>query len=99
MRPLRNFLLLAIILAIPRLGHAQSSDEKRLSITKDVMADFAHGEVASVRARFSDDLSNTARTSRQTHRATSGPPQVASDRRPKTRPSACTGFYATRNGG
>jgi Protein of unknown function (DUF3887) len=60
MRPIRNFLMLVVIAAgIPGLGHAQSSDEKRLSITKDVMADFAHGEVVSVRARFSDDLKDS----------------------------------------
>lgn len=57
MRPLRNLLLiLPIILAMQGLAFAQSSDEKRLSITKDVMDDFAHGSVASVRERFSADL-------------------------------------------
>ena len=41
MRPFRNFLLLlTIILGIQGLAHAQTSDEKRLSITKDVMDDF-----------------------------------------------------------
>src|SRR5690348_1181825 len=57
MRRLRNFLLLLpILLAMQGLAFAQSSDEKRLSITKDVMEDFAHGSVASVRERFSADL-------------------------------------------
>jgi len=37
MRPLRNFLLLTIVLGIQGFAHAQTSDEKRLSITKDVM--------------------------------------------------------------
>jgi hypothetical protein len=60
MRPLRNFLLLlTVILGIQGLGHAQSSDEKRLSITKDVMDEFAHGGLASVRERFSADLKDS----------------------------------------
>jgi Protein of unknown function (DUF3887) len=60
MRPLRNFLLLLIIiLGIQGLGHAQTPDEKRLSITKDVMNDFAHGGIASVRERFSADLKDS----------------------------------------
>jgi hypothetical protein len=57
MRPLRNFLLLlTIILGIQGLGHGQTPEEKRLSITKEVMEEFAHGGVAEVRARFSADL-------------------------------------------
>jgi uncharacterized protein DUF3887 len=60
MRPLRNFLLLLLtILGIQGLGRAQTSDAKRLSITKDVMDDFAHGELASVRERFSADLKDS----------------------------------------
>jgi hypothetical protein len=60
MRPLRNLmLLLAIILGIQGLGHAQTSDEKRLSITKDVMDEFAHGGLASIRERFSTDLKDS----------------------------------------
>jgi hypothetical protein len=60
MRSLRNLLLLlAIILGIQGFGHAQTSDEKRLSITKDVMDEFAHGGVASVRERFSADLKDS----------------------------------------
>jgi hypothetical protein len=60
MRPLRNFLLLlAIILGFQCFAHAQTSDEKRLSITKDVMNEFAHGAVASVRERFSADLKDS----------------------------------------
>jgi hypothetical protein len=60
MRPLRNFLLLlTIVLGIQGLAHAQTSDEKRLSITKDVMDEFAHGSLASVRERFSADLKDS----------------------------------------
>ncbi len=60
MRPLRNFLLLlTIILGMQGLAHAQTSDEKRLSITKDVMDDFAHGAIASIRERFSADLKDS----------------------------------------
>jgi len=60
MRPLKNFLLLlAIILGVQGLAHAQTSDEKRLSITKDVMDDFAHGGIASIRERFSPDLKDS----------------------------------------
>jgi hypothetical protein len=60
MRPLRNFLLLfTIVLGTQGLAHAQTPDEKRLSITKDVMDDFAHGGVAAVRERFSADLKDS----------------------------------------
>jgi hypothetical protein len=60
MRPFRNFLLLfTIVLGIQGLAHAQTPDEKRLSITKDVMDEFAHGGVASVRERFSADLKDS----------------------------------------
>jgi len=60
MRSLRDFLLLlTIIFAIQGLAHAQTSDEKRLTITKDVMNDFAHGGLASVRERFSADLKDS----------------------------------------
>jgi hypothetical protein len=60
MRPLKNFLLLlTIVLGMQSLGHAQTSDEKRLSITKDVMEDFAHGGVTVVRERFSADLKDS----------------------------------------
>jgi len=60
MRPLRNFLLLFVILfGIQGLSCAQTTVEKRLSITKDVMEKFAHGGVASVRQRFSDDLKDS----------------------------------------
>jgi hypothetical protein len=60
MRPLRNFLLLlAIVLGVQGLGHAQSSDEKRLSITKDVMDNFVRGALALVRERFSTDLKDS----------------------------------------
>ena len=57
MRPLRNFLLLlTIVVVFQGLGHAQSPDEKRLFITKDVMDEFAHGGFATVHERFSADL-------------------------------------------
>lgn len=60
MRLHRNFLLLAIILfGIQSFGYAQTSDEKRLSIAKDVMAEFAQGRIASVRERFSADLKDS----------------------------------------
>ena len=60
MRPLRNFLLLLpIVLAIQGPAFAQSPDEKRLSITKDVMDAFAHGSVSAVRERFSADLKDS----------------------------------------
>jgi hypothetical protein len=57
MRPLRNVLLLLPILwSMQGLAFAQTSDEKRLSITKDVTDEFAHGALASVRERFSAGL-------------------------------------------
>jgi len=60
MRPLRNFLLLLpIILGIQGLAYAQSSDDKRLSIAKDVMDEFAHDRLGSVRERFSADLKDS----------------------------------------
>jgi hypothetical protein len=56
----RNLLLLFLfVLGIQGLAVAQTSDEKRLSITKDVMDEFAHGEFASVRERFSADLKDS----------------------------------------
>jgi hypothetical protein len=60
MRPHRHFLFLALILfGIHSFGYAQTPDEKRLSITKDVMAEFAKGGIASVRERFSADLKDS----------------------------------------
>ncbi len=60
MRPLRYFLLLLMIgLGTQCLALAQSDDEKRLSTTKDVMEEFAHGALASVRERFSADLKDS----------------------------------------
>ena len=57
MHRLRNFLLLLpLFLAMQCPGYAQTSDEKRLAITKGVMDEFAHGGIASVRERFSDEL-------------------------------------------
>ena len=60
MRPLRDFLLLLLlILGIQGLGRAQTPADRRLSVTKDVMEDFAHDRLASVRARFSADLKDS----------------------------------------
>jgi hypothetical protein len=60
MRRLRNFLpLLLAIFAVQGLASAQTSDDKRLAITKDVMEDFGHGSLEAVRERFSDDLKNS----------------------------------------
>ncbi len=60
MRPLRNSLLLVTLILITQgIALAQSSDEQRLAITRDVTTDFAHGELASVRQRFSDDLKDS----------------------------------------
>ena len=57
MRQLRNFLLFLLIASsIHGTAFAQTSDEKRLSIVKGVMDDFAHGAIASVRDRFSAGL-------------------------------------------
>ncbi len=57
MRPLRYFLLLAaMLLAFQGLGRAQTPDEKRLSIAKEVMEQFAQGDLTSVRERFTADL-------------------------------------------
>jgi uncharacterized protein DUF3887 len=60
MRPLRDFLLLfPLILGIQGLGRAQTPADKRLSITKDIMEDFARDRLASVRERFSADLKDS----------------------------------------
>ncbi len=58
MRSLRNVLpLLAALFCFQGIAHAQtSSDAKRLSITKDVMDEFARGDVAAIRGRFTADL-------------------------------------------
>jgi hypothetical protein len=60
MRPPRYFFfLLTVILGIHGILFAQTSDEKRLSIAKDVTEEFARGAVASVRERFSADLKDS----------------------------------------
>ena len=60
MRRLRSVLLLApFLLVVQALAFAQAPDEKRLSITKDVMDDFAHGALGSVRDRFSAEFKNS----------------------------------------
>jgi len=68
MRPLRKFLLiLVILLGIQSLGYAQTNEVKRLSITKDVTDEFAHGAIAFVRERFSDDLKDSVSESDLKH--------------------------------
>ena len=60
MRPLRNFLLMfLLIVSFQGIGRAQSLDEKRQAITRDVMEDFAHDRLADVRGRFSADLKDS----------------------------------------
>jgi hypothetical protein len=60
MRPIRYFLLILVItLGGQAAGHAQSSDNVRLSITKDVMDELAHTQLALVRERFSSDLKDS----------------------------------------
>jgi hypothetical protein len=57
MRALRNALLLVVTLLVAGLPvYAQSSDEVRLSIAKDVMEEIAHDQLPLVIARFSPDL-------------------------------------------
>ncbi len=57
MRPLRNFLLLlAMLLSLQAIAVAQTSDDARLAITRDVTADFGRSEFAPIRQRFSDEL-------------------------------------------
>lgn len=57
MHPLRNLLLLlSIAFALPAFGHAQTSDEKRLAITRDVTVEFVRGDVSAVRERFGPEL-------------------------------------------
>jgi len=60
MRMLRLFLPLPLILlALHGLAFAQTSEEKRLAITKDVMEAFGHGTLAPIRERFSADLKDS----------------------------------------
>jgi hypothetical protein len=60
MRQVRYFLLFFLIVSgIQGLAFAQSSDDKRLATTKDVMDEFVHGALASVRERFSADLKDS----------------------------------------
>ncbi len=57
MRPLRDFLLIVVIIFWANvLGHAQSPDEVRLSITKDAMDELAHDHLVSFCERLSPDL-------------------------------------------
>jgi hypothetical protein len=57
MGPLRNFvMILAAVLVIGPAAYAQSKDDVRLSITKDVMEEVGHGKLASVFGRFSPSL-------------------------------------------
>ncbi len=60
MRPLRDFLpLVLLFMGLQGIAHAQSADENRLFITRDVMEDFAHDRLAAVRERFSADLKDS----------------------------------------
>jgi hypothetical protein len=60
MRLPRDFLLLALcFFGIQGFCRAQTPADERLSITKDVMDDFAHDRLASVRERFSADLKDS----------------------------------------
>jgi hypothetical protein len=59
MRSLQNILLLVVAVGFQVLGHAQTSENVRLSITKDVMDEIVHNRIASVRERFSADLKDS----------------------------------------
>jgi hypothetical protein len=57
MRPIRIFLLIAVVIfGVTVVGHGQSPDDMRLSITKDVMDEIAHDQLASVCEHFSPEL-------------------------------------------
>ncbi len=60
MRTLQKFLPILLTLWMTQgLAYAQTSDEKRMAIAKSVMDDFTHGEMASVREKFSADLKDS----------------------------------------
>lgn len=61
MRPVRLFLplILLFLLGLQGFGQAQSPDEIRLSITKNVMDEISQDELASVRDQFSPDLKDS----------------------------------------
>ena len=60
MHPARNFLIVVVILlGCQSLVQAQTTDERRLSVSKEVMEKFAKGDVASVREQFSADLKDS----------------------------------------
>lgn len=59
MRPLRRLLPILFLLAFHQIGHAQSPDDVRLSITRGVMDEISHDQLASVRAQFSQDLKDS----------------------------------------
>jgi len=60
MRSVRYFLPLAVVvLGISVVGFAQSKDEVRLSIVKEVMNEIAHDQFVSVVERFSPDLKDS----------------------------------------
>ena len=63
MHPVRHFLLFVAVavftLGASMPGHAQSSDPARLSITKDVMDEIGHNQLAPIRARFSFELKDS----------------------------------------
>jgi hypothetical protein len=57
MRSLRNFLIiLTLSSGFHAMASAQTADEERLAITREVANDFAHGELSAVRERFSVEL-------------------------------------------
>jgi hypothetical protein len=60
MRPLRIFLLIAIIISgVTVVGHGQTPDDMRLSITRDVMDEIAHDQLVSVCEHFSPALKDS----------------------------------------
>ena len=60
MRPLRDSLLIVVIIFWANvIGHAQSPDDVRLSITMDAMDEIAHDQLVSFCKRFSPDLKDS----------------------------------------
>ena len=60
MRLLRAFSLIVLIMfGTTEHGRAQSPDDIRLSVTKDVMDEIAGNQLASVYERFSPDLKDS----------------------------------------
>jgi Protein of unknown function (DUF3887) len=59
MQRLRIFLLSAIVIFGATVVHGQSPDDTRLSITRDVMDEIAHDQLASVCEHFSPELKDS----------------------------------------